>query len=194
MRVAIVKYNAGNIRSVENALRRLSVDPVTTDVAAEIATADRVVFPGVGEASSAMRYLRERGLDKTIRSLSQPVLAICLGMQLLCGRSEENDAECLGILPYRVRRFANADHKVPHMGWNTLVGPSMELFKGVPAGSRVYFVHGYYVEQCADTIATTTYGETFSAAVRRDNFFGVQFHPEKSGDVGARILANFLSA
>jgi len=193
MKVAIIKYNAGNIRSVENALRRLGVDPFITDVADEIAAADRVVFPGVGEASSAMEYLRERGLDETIRSLSQPVLAICLGMQLLCSHSEENDTKCLGILPHQVRRFANIDQKVPHMGWNSLASPSQQLFGDVPFGSRVYFVHSYFVEPCADTIAVATYGEAFSAAIRRDNFFGVQFHPEKSGSVGARILENFLS-
>ena len=194
MRVAIVKYNAGNIRSVENALRRLGVDTVVTDVAEEIATADRVVFPGVGEASSAMEHLRARGLDETIRSLSQPVLAICLGMQLLCSRSDENDTECLGVLSYYVRRFADIDQKVPHMGWNDISDLSPQLFDGVSAGSRVYFVHSYFVEPCAETIATTIYGQAFSAAVQRGNFFGVQFHPEKSGAVGARILENFLSA
>ena len=193
MKLAIVRYNAGNVRSVENAFRRLGVDATITDNGDEIAAADRVIFPGVGEASSAIAHLRERRLDQTIKSLTQPVLAICLGMQLLCGHSDENDTECLGIVPYQVEKFSSIDQKVPQMGWNTIADLSSPLFEGVPEGSRVYFVHSYFVERCHDTIATSNYGSNFSAAIRKNNFFGVQFHPEKSGEVGARVLKNFLN-
>lgn len=192
MRVSIVKYNAGNTVSVANALHRLGVEPVVTDLPDELRECDRVIFPGVGEASTAMAYLRQRGLDAVIASLTQPVLGICLGMQLMCSFSEENETKCLGILPHRVRRFESDTLKVPHTGWNRISDLSSPLFEGVAEGSYVYFVHGYYVETGADTTAITEYGEKFSSAVDRDNFHAIQFHPEKSGEVGARILENFL--
>ena len=192
MRVAIVKYNAGNTVSVANALHRLGVEPVVTDSADDLRSADRVIFPGVGEASTAMTYLRERGLDAVITSLTQPVLGVCLGMQLMCSFSEENETSCLGILPYRVRRFESDTLKVPHTGWNRITNLKSLLFDGVDEGSHVYFVHGYYVETGVDTTAATEYGIGFSAGVDRDNFHAIQFHPEKSGEIGARILENFL--
>lgn len=192
MRVAIVKYNAGNTVSVANALIRLGVDPTVTDSAAEISLADKVIFPGVGEASTAMQYLRERGLDTVIRSLEQPVLGICLGMQLMCSFSDENATECLGILPHRVRRFQSATLKIPHTGWNRIGQLRSPLFDGIDDGSRVYFVHGYYVGLGAETTAVTDYGGGFSAGLSRANFHAVQFHPERSGDVGELILKNFL--
>lgn len=192
MKVAIIKYNAGNTVSVANALKRLGVEAVVTDSADELRSADKVIFPGVGEASTAMQYLRDRGLDNVITSLTQPVLGICLGMQLMCSFSDENATVCLGILPYRVRRFESDKLKVPHVGWNRVEQLRSPLFQGVGQGERFYFVHGYYVETGADTTAVTNYGEDFSAGVTRDNFHAIQFHPEKSGVVGARILDNFL--
>ncbi len=192
MRVAIVKYNAGNTASVVNALIRLGVEPLVTDIAEELRTADKVIFPGVGEASTAMNYLRGRQLDAVIPFLTQPVLGICLGMQLMCETSEENDTECLRILPYRVRRFKSDTLKVPHTGWNRISELNSPLFAGLPDGERVYFVHGYYVDEGERTTATTEYIQSFSAAIGRDNFHAVQFHPEKSGAVGERILENFL--
>ncbi|CAN5220148.1 imidazole glycerol phosphate synthase subunit HisH [soil metagenome] len=193
MRVAIIKYNAGNTASVMNALSRLGVQAVITDDADEIRSAAKVIFPGVGEASSAMKYLRERGLDQIITSLTQPILGICLGMQLMCESTEENDAQCLGILPYRVRRFESGSLKVPHTGWNKIGRLKSRLFDGVDEGTRVYFVHGYYVEAGAMTTALTDYGSAFSAAAETGNFYAVQFHPEKSGEAGERILKNFLN-
>ncbi|HEX3100710.1 MAG TPA: imidazole glycerol phosphate synthase subunit HisH [Pyrinomonadaceae bacterium] len=192
MKLAIVKYNAGNTVSVINALHRLGVEAVVTESPEELRSADRIIFPGVGEASTAMAYLRERGLDAVIRSLTQPVLGICLGMQLMCSFSEENDTECLGILPYRVRRFEADTLKVPHTGWNRIAELRSPLFAGLDDGSHVYFVHGYYVETGADTTAVTNYGLDFSAAIDHGNFHAIQFHPEKSGEAGARILENFL--
>ena len=192
MRVAIVKYNAGNTVSVANALHRLGVEPVVTDSADRLRSADRVIFPGVGEASTAMTYLRERRLDEVIKSLTQPVLGVCLGMQLMCSYSEENETDCLRILPYRVRRFESDTLKVPHTGWNRIRDLRSPLFEGVAEGAHVYFVHGYYVENGADTTAVTEYGHEFSSGVDRDNFHAIQFHTEKSGKVGARILENFL--
>ena len=192
MKLAIVKYNAGNTVSVINALHRLGVEATVTDSPEELRSADRVIFPGVGEASTAMAYLRERGLDAIIRSLTQPVLGICLGMQLMCSFSEENDTECLGILPYRVRRFESDTLKVPHTGWNRISELRSPLFAGVDEGSHVYFVHGYYVETGTETTAVTNYGLDFSAGIDRGNFHAIQFHPEKSGEAGARILENFL--
>ena len=192
MRVAIVKYNAGNNRSVLNALARLGVSATVTDEPELLQGADKVIFPGVGEASSAMNYLRQKRLDDTIRSLTQPVLGVCLGMQLLCEHSEENDTPCLGIVPGRVRRFVNANLKVPHMGWNAISEFNSLLFAGVPDNSYVYFVHGFYVERSSDTVAKTNYGTTFAAAMNHKNFYAVQFHPEKSGAVGEKILKNFL--
>jgi len=187
-----VKYNAGNTASVANALRRLGVEPSITDSAEDLRSAERVIFPGVGEASTAMGYLRERGLDEVIRSLQQPVLGVCLGMHLLCAASEENDTHCLGLLPYRVERFAVEGLKVPHMGWNSIANLEGPLFDGVSEGSHVYFVHGYYVRTSQHTTAACEYGITFSAALSHKNFHAVQFHTEKSGEIGERILENFL--
>ena len=192
MSVAIVRYNGGNTASVANALGRLGVESVISDDADVLRSADRVIFPGVGEASTAMAYLRERGLDQVVRSLTQPVLGICLGMQLLCASSEENETECLGIIPYRVRKFAHDELKVPHMGWNKIDELRSPLFKEVEEGSYVYFVHGYYVAVGDQTTAVCDYGGRFSSAIRHNNFHAVQFHAEKSGEVGKQILENFL--
>lgn len=192
MKVAIVKYNAGNVESVKNALNRLGVEPVLTDDASELQTADKVIFPGVGEASTAMNYLRQRNLDAAIKNLTQPVLGVCLGMQLLCKSSEENATKCLGILPYKVRKFESDTLKIPQMGWNNVFDLKSPLFENIPENSFVYFVHSYYVETGAETVATCDYALNFSAAVRRENFYAVQFHTEKSGAVGERILENFL--
>ncbi len=192
MQIAIVKYNAGNVESVKNALNRLGVEPILTDDAAELKAADKVIFPGVGEASTAMNYLREKNLDEAIKSLRQPVLGICLGMQLLCESSEENETKCLGLLPYRVRRFESHTLKIPQMGWNNIFSLKSNLFEGIEENSFVYFVHSFYVESGAETIATCEYGTNFSAAVSHENFYAVQFHVEKSGAVGAKILENFL--
>lgn len=195
MDVAIIKYNAGNIRSVDYALRRLGVTPVITADPEQIAKADKVIFPGVGEALTTMTYLREHGLDRVISALRQPTLGICLGMQLLCQRSEEGGADCLGIFPVEVKRFVPREHtdKVPHMGWNTLADTRSALFEGLREDSFVYFVHSYYVPACDFTIATTDYIHPFSAALRKNNFYATQFHPEKSGSVGECILKNFLA-
>lgn len=193
MKVAVVRYNAGNIRSVVNAVKRLGIEPIVTDEPDKLRSADKVIFPGVGEASSAMAHLRERGLDTAIASLTQPVLAICLGMQLLCSASEENFTECLGILPYNIRGFSDPRLKILHMGWNNIDEIATPVFDGIAANSRVYFVHGYFLEKSEHTIATASYGTEFSAAVRHENFYGVQFHPEKSGAIGARIIQNFLN-
>ena len=192
MNVAVVKYNAGNVESVKNALNRLCVEPVLTDDAAILRSADRIIFPGVGEAATAMDYLRARNLDEVIKSLKQPVLGICLGMQLLCASSEENETKCLGILPYRVKKFVSGKLKVPQIGWNNITDLKSDLFAGVAENSYVYFVHSYYVESGKETIAACDYGVKFSAAVRHKNFYAAQFHTEKSGAVGARILENFL--
>ncbi len=192
MKVAIVKYNAGNIQSVKNALNRLGVESVVTDDAETLRTADKVIFPGVGEASSAMNYLRTRNLETVIKSLAQPVLGICLGMQLLCEFSEENETLCLGILPYRVRKFTDDNLKIPQIGWNNVFGLKPDLFADIEENSYLYFVHSFYVESGAATIATCSYGINFSAAINYKNFYAVQFHAEKSGAVGAKILENFL--
>lgn len=192
MKVAIVKYNAGNVESVKNALNRLNIEPILTDDAEELRSADKVIFPGVGEASTAMDYLRSRKLDSVIKSLTQPVLGICLGMQLLCESSEENETRCLGIVPYRVRKFVSDKLKVPQMGWNNIFDLKSELFAGIEENSYVYFVHSYYVESGAETIATCDYAGEFSAAINYKNFYAVQFHAEKSGAVGEQILENFL--
>lgn len=193
MEVAVIDYNAGNVTSVLFALQRLGVSAMLTDDADAIRLAKRVIFPGVGEAKTTMRYLRERGLDEVIRSLTQPVLGICLGMQLLCEHSEENDTTCLGIIPQEVLRFRpQRGEKVPHMGWNSLREVKPPLFSPRHEGEYVYFVHSYYVEQGPYTTALTDYTLPFSAAVRKDNFFATQFHPEKSGRVGQEILKNFL--
>lgn len=194
MNVAILKYNAGNIFSVINSLRRLGVDPVLTDDSATLKAADRVLFPGQGEASTAMAYLKERGLDNVIKSLRQPVLGICIGQQLLCRHSEEGDVDCIGIFDADVRKFKPTRHedKVPVMGWNSLYDLNDELFKGLDEGEHVYFIHSYYVPLCENTIAKAEYIHPYSAALRKDNFFTTQFHPEKSGDVGETIIRNFL--
>jgi len=192
MNIAVVKYNSGNVRSVANALKRLGVNAVLTDDPGKLRSADKVIFPGVGEASSAMAYLTEKGLDRVIRSLKQPVLAICLGMQLFMTRSEENNTGCLDVIPGVARRFSVEGLKVPQMGWNTISNLSSTLFHGIAEGSRVYFVHSYFVGVSDETAAVTNYGIDFSSAIARANFYGVQFHPEKSGPVGAKILKNFL--
>ena len=191
--LAVVKYNAGNIRSVLNALRRLGADPVLTDDARLLQQADRVVFPGQGEAGSAMAYLRERGLDQVIRGLRQPVLGVCVGQQLLCQHSEEGDTDCLGIFSTDVRRFQpqTPDDKVPAMGWNRLFDLRSPLFAGL-TDPYVYFVHSYYASECEDSVlATAEYGAELTAAVGRENVLGCQFHPEKSGPVGLNILRAF---
>lgn len=192
--IVIIQYNAGNIQSVLFALERLKVEAVVTDDPERIKGAAKVIFPGVGEARSAMTYLRGRGLDKLILSLSQPVLGICLGMQLMCAHSEENDTECLGIFDERVRKFqpGNSGLKVPQIGWNTITALKSPLFEGIPDPSYCYFVHGYYAAKGEHTIAVTDYAGPYSAALHRDNFYGVQFHPEKSAAVGERILDNFI--
>jgi glutamine amidotransferase len=190
--IAIVKYNAGNVRSVLNALQRLGVEATVTDDPALLKSADKVIFPGVGEAATAMAYLQARGLDQVLRELHQPFLGICLGMQLMCAHSEEGDTDCLGIFPERVRRFG-AGEKIPHMGWNEIEQLSGPLFHAVPEKSDLYFVHSYHVERGPDMVATTRYGIDFAAAIQKDNFYAVQFHPEKSGTVGSDILKNFLN-
>lgn len=193
MQVAVVKYNAGNIYSVMNALKRLGVEPLLTDDAQQLRQADRVLFPGQGEASGAMAYLREHGLDQVIRSLTQPVLGICIGQQLLCRHSEEGDVDCLGIFDAEVKRFSPTRHedKVPCMGWNKIYDTKSELMTGIE-GQFVYFVHSFYVPSCPETIATADYIQPYSAALHKDNFYATQFHPEKSGSVGERIIRNFL--
>ena len=193
MKVAIVKYNAGNTASVANALTRVGVDTVITDDPETLTSADKVIFPGVGEASTAMAYLRTRKLDEVICSLTQPVLGVCLGMHLMCSSSEENETECLGLLPDKVRLFSGDGIKVPHMGWNQISDLRGPLFAGVAEGSFVYFVHSYFVEVGEHTTAACKYGERFSAALSYKNFHAVQFHTEKSGEVGERILENFLN-
>ena len=194
MDVAIVKYNAGNIYSVVNAMKRLGISPILTDDAETLRKADRVLFPGQGQAREAMLYLKAHGLDETIKSLTQPVLGICVGQQLLCRHSEEGDVDCIGIFDVDVKRFQPAQgFKIPEMGWNTIATVRQSrLLEGIADGSYVYYVHSYYAPVCADTIAVTEFAVPFSAAMQRDNFYATQFHPEKSGDVGSRILQNFL--
>jgi glutamine amidotransferase len=193
MKLAIVKYNAGNIQSVLYALERIGREAVVTDDAAVLRGADKVIFPGVGEASTAMSYLKERGLDELIRGLKQPVLGICLGMQLMCSYSEENDTECLGIFDERVKKFDGGDLKVPQIGWNNIYDLKTGLFEGVADQSYCYFVHGYYASLGEHTIGRTDYVQPYSSALHTGNFYGVQFHPEKSAQVGERILKNFLT-
>lgn len=192
MKLSIIKYNAGNVQSVLFALQRIGVDAMVTDNTDEILSSDKIIFPGVGEASSAMAYLKERKLDALIKNLRQPVLGICLGMQLMCRHSEENDTDCLGIFDLNVKRFPENELKVPQMGWNNVFSLKSPLFKGVSEEEYMYFVHSYYAEKCAESIALTRYGLEYSSAIRKDNFYAVQFHPEKSGEAGQRILENFI--
>lgn len=195
MQVAIIKYNAGNIFSVDCALRRIGVDAVITDDSRTILAADKVIFPGVGEARAAMEYLQQHGLDELIRRVTKPLLGICIGQQLLCRHSEEGDVDCLGIFDADVVRFKTDDPsvKIPHMGWNDInvVTPTPLLGSDVD-NKYVYYVHSYFAPVCRHTVATTDYIQPFSAAMQRDNFFATQFHPEKSGDVGETILKNFI--
>lgn len=192
--IAVIKYNAGNIHSVLSALSRLGFNGILTDNPEVIYQSDKVIFPGVGEARSTMNYLKEKGLDEVIKKLTQPVLGICLGMQLLCLHSEEKDTDCLGILPIRVKKFIPQNNEnVPHVGWNTLKTFNNPLFDGLKEDSFAYFVHSYYAELSSETIAQTDYIFPFSAALQKNNFFATQFHPEKSGQVGETILRNFLN-
>ncbi|HLN56569.1 MAG TPA: imidazole glycerol phosphate synthase subunit HisH [Bacteroidales bacterium] len=189
--IAILKYNAGNIKSVQNALTRLGCESIITDNPEEITKAKKVIFPGVGEASSAMNYLRERGLDKVLVSLTQPVLGICLGLQLMCRSSEEGNTRCMGIFGTDVKIFPPLE-KIPHMGWNNFLTLKGSLFRGLKTADDVYYVHSYYAEICSDTSATCEYILPFSAALQKDNFHATQFHPEKSAAAGEKILKNFL--
>lgn len=194
MKVAIIKYNAGNIFSVLYALKRIGVEAIVTDDFDTIRSADKVIFPGVGEASSAMVYLQEKGLDKLIKSLTQPVLGICIGLQLMCRHSEEGNVDCMGIFDVNVKKFDNTNDpemKIPHIGWNTITCCESPITADINE-RYVYFVHSYYAPICDNTIATCDYITPFSAALHRDNFYATQFHPEKSGDIGERILKNFI--
>jgi glutamine amidotransferase len=193
MKVIIIKYNAGNVCSVLYALERMGIQAMVSDNPDEIRGADRVIFPGVGEASTAMAYLKDRGLNKLIPSLKQPVLGICLGQQLMCRHSEEGNVDCLGIFPQQVKKFTSETYKIPQMGWNDIYNLKSPLFAGVNEHSFVYFVHGYYVENGENAIATVNYILPYSAALRKGNFFATQFHPEKSGDTGHKILENFMN-
>lgn len=190
--IAILKYNAGNIQSVQNALSRLGYQSKLTDNVEEIRAADKVIIPGVGEASSAMRYLKARSFDSLIPKLEQPVLGICLGLQLLCEGSDEGNTDCVGIFDSRVRKFP-ATQIVPQMGWNNLSQMKGNLMKEISTQDDVYFVHSYYAEICSDTVAQCDYILPFSAALQKNNFYATQFHPEKSGSVGEQILKNFLA-
>jgi glutamine amidotransferase len=193
MKIAIVKYNAGNSASVQFSLKRMNVDSVITGDPEIIRGADKVIFPGVGEASSAMRHLKETGIDRLITTLKQPVLGICLGMQLMCNHSEEGNTDTLNLFPVNVRRFISETEKVPHMGWNTIGNMKGDLFRGIPENQYVYYVHSFYAGLNPNTSAETDYILPFSAALQKDNFFGVQFHPEKSGATGELILKNFIA-
>lgn len=191
MKLIIIDYGAGNIKSIQFAFKRLGVDAILSNNIDEIKTADKLIFPGVGEASSAMKMLKESGLDKIIPTLKQPVLGICLGMQLMCNSSEEGNTKGLGIFDVAIKRFSNAV-KVPQMGWNTISRLKSDLFTGVKEKEFMYLVHSFYAENCNESIATTAYEIEYAAALQNDNFYGVQFHPEKSGLEGERILKNFL--
>ena len=190
--VAIVKYNAGNVQSVQYALQRIGVESVVTDDIDSIQRADKVIFPGVGHAYAAMEYLKEKGLDKIIINLKQPVLGICLGMQLMCNHSEEGDTACLGIFDTEIKIFESAVFKVPQVGWNNIYDYQSVLFAGLDEAAFVYAVHSYYAAVSKNTVAKTDYTLAYSAALQKDNFYGVQFHPEKSGLVGETILKNFI--
>ena len=194
MDTVVIKYNAGNLRSVEFALSRLGINPIFSDEAETILQAQRIIFPGVGEASSAMKYLRERKLNEIILAANQPFLGICLGMQLMCKHSAENDTTCLGIFEESVQKFNPQDPalKVPQIGWNTISDLKTPLFANIPEESYCYFVHGYFASKGEHTIATTDYAGLYSAALNKSNYYGVQFHPEKSADIGQKIIENFL--
>lgn len=194
MKTVIIQYNAGNIQSVLFALERIGVEAIVTDDVEKILQADKVIFPGVGEASTAMQYLNQRKLDQLIIQLKQPVLGICLGMQLMCKFSEENNTQCLGIFDEQVSKFKPGEEqlKIPQIGWNNIFDLQSNLFKGVDNNAYCYFVHGYFATKGEHTIASANYGITYSAALRKDNFYGVQFHPEKSALVGEQILKNFI--
>ena len=189
--VVIINYNAGNVQSVTYALNRLGVEPILSNDPAVIKSADKVIFPGVGEASTAMAFLKKKKLDVLIRSLKQPFFGVCLGLQLMCRFSEENNTNCLGIFDIQVKKF-KPELKVPQIGWNTLTAMNSSIFKGLPPEPYLYFVHSYYAELSAETVAITDYVNPFSAALQKDNFYALQAHPEKSGNVGERIIQNFL--
>jgi imidazole glycerol-phosphate synthase subunit HisH len=195
MDVTIIKYNAGNIYSVLHGLRRIGIEALVTDDKERILASDKVIFPGVGEASSTMAYLREHKLDQLIVDLKQPTLGICIGLQLMCQRSEEGNAKCLGIFDAEVKRFVsnNPVDKVPQMGWNTIRNLQTSLFSPEMEDQYVYYVHSFYAELCAQTIAVSDYVQPYSAALHRDNFYATQFHPEKSGGLGERILTHFIN-
>jgi glutamine amidotransferase len=197
MKVAIIKYNAGNIQSLTFALERIGIHPIVTDNPDEILSADKIIFPGVGEASSAMSYLRNNNLDKLIVSLKQPTLGICLGMQLMCNHSEEGNTNCLGIFDSSVKKFDFERQqkdmlKIPQIGWNTIYNLNSKIFSTIKENEYMYFVHSYYVEKSNDMIATTNYGIEYSSALQKNNFYAVQFHPEKSSDAGQQLLKNFI--
>jgi glutamine amidotransferase len=191
MKVVIIKYNAGNVRSVNFSLQRLGINAITADSPEEIMNADKIIFPGVGAAGAAMEYLKEKNLEELIKKIEKPFLGICLGMQLLCDHSEEGDTKCLGIFDQTVKKFSG-NEKVPQIGWNNIYDLRSPLFKGVKENAFMYFVHSYYVEAGNETIARTNYGIEYSSAMQKDNFYAVQFHPEKSGDAGEIILKNFI--
>lgn len=189
--IAIIKYNAGNIRSVQNALKRLGYNSIITDDKSEILNANKVIFPGVGEASSAMKYLKDKGLDKVILSIEKPMLGICLGLQLMCDYSEEGNTECLGIFNTQVKKFP-PNEKVPHIGWNSFSEVKGELFQNISTDNDMYYVHSFYAEKNNQTVATCDYIKPFASAMQKDNFYATQFHPEKSAKVGTQLLKNFL--
>ncbi|MFD2914029.1 imidazole glycerol phosphate synthase subunit HisH [Psychroserpens luteus] len=191
MKLVIIDYGAGNIKSIQFAFKRLGIDAILSNDPEVILSAERVIFPGVGEASSAMKMLEKSGLDKLIAELKQPVLGICLGMQLMCNSSEEGNTNGLGIFDVDVKRFSNAV-KVPHMGWNTVNGLKSNLFKNIKEDAFMYLVHSFYAEMCQEAIASTYYELEYASALLKDNFYGVQFHPEKSGEIGEQLLKNFL--
>ncbi|MGZ3866821.1 MAG: imidazole glycerol phosphate synthase subunit HisH [Bacteroidia bacterium] len=192
MKTVIIKYNAGNIRSVTFALERIGITPILSDNAEEIKSADKIIFPGVGEASSAMSFLKERNLDSVIKGLKQPVLGICLGMQLLCKNSEEGNTDCLGIFDVAIKHF-KGEEKVPQIGWNGIYNLKSRLFEGIKEDEYMYFVHGYYAENNKDSIANANYILEYSCALQKDNFYAAQFHPEKSAAAGQKMLQNFIS-
>ena len=195
MNIAIIKYNAGNTKSVEHALHRLGIQPIITDDIQQIQNADKVIFPGVGHAETTMQHLKDKKLDILIKNLKQPVLGICLGQQLMCSYSEEGNVDCLNIFPVQVKKFQSTDNqfKIPQIGWNNLYNLKSPLFKNIAENSFVYFVHSYYCEQSEFTIATCDYIHPFSAGLQKDNFYATQFHPEKSADIGNIILGNFIT-